>query len=457
MRPRIPLTLVLLFLYLYTAWRPSTGAAQGPSGQPCPATTGSGGEFAPGWVLVGFADELAARRWTAERQAQESSGLSVDEVAPLPGVRRARVPEGEECPAAQRLLQDPQVLFAEPDYLAQAGADLTPADPDWGKQWGPAKINAPMAWALTTGSPQVGIAVIDTGVKTDHPDLAGKIWVNPGEIPGNGVDDDGNGKVDDIHGWHFFHSYTSNGYEPYEDPWVQDEAGHGTHVAGIAGAQANNQVGIAGIAWESPLMVVKVLDKYGNGWYSDIAAGIAYAVDNGARVINLSLGGEQASVTLCQAVQYAAARGALVVAAAGNTGGSVLYPAACLDALAVAATDSQDRRPAYSNYGDQIDLAAPGGGGADQGDCVWSTWYLGNYLSKCGTSMAAPHVSGTAALLLAHRPDLSAEDVVDLLTGTAQDIGRPGYDIYTGWGRLDAYRALTGVRRYSYFFPVVYP
>lgn len=471
MRPRISLFLVLFVLCLFPANGPSPGVAQEASNQPCLAPAGSGGEFVPGWVLVGFTDELAALRWTADRQAQGASILSVDGVAPLPGVRRVRVPDGEECPVAQSLLQDPRVSFAEPDYQAQAVADLepdylaqavaalTPTDPDWEKQWGPAKVDAPLAWALTTGSPKVTIAVIDTGVTTGHPDLSEKIWVNPDEIPGNGVDDDLNGKVDDIHGWHFFHSYTYTGYEPYEDRWVMDENGHGTHVAGIAGAQSNNEVGIAGMAWQSPLMVVKVLDKFGNGWYSDIAAGIVYAADNGARVINLSLGGGQPSETLCQAVQYATARGAVVVAAAGNTGGAVLYPAACPDpavVLAVAAIDSKDRRPAYSNFGPQIDLAAPGGG---QGDCIWSTWYDEDirYFSKCGTSMAAPHVSGAAALLLAYSPDLKPWEVERLLTNTAQDIGSPGFDEYTGWGRLDVYKALIRAPRYSYFFPVAYP
>jgi subtilisin family serine protease len=281
------------------------------------------------------------------------------------------------------------------------------------------------------------VAVVDSGVSLGHPDLASKLWVNPDEVPGNGKDDDGNGKVDDVKGWHFFHQWTPGGYMPGENARVDDEFGHGTHVAGIIAAAANNGAGIAGITWLGAVMPVRVLDNYGNGWYSDIAAGIVYAAENGAKIINLSLGGAAASTTLCEAVRYAyEKKGALVVVATGNTGGAVYYPAACEDVLAVAATDRADQRAGFSNYGAQVDLAAPG---VD----IYSTWpWLDGYFVMSGTSMAAPHVSGVAALVWSRWPAWSNDAVSRRITETAVDVGSPGWDKYTGWGRLDAAAAV---------------
>jgi subtilisin family serine protease len=188
-----------------------------------------------------------------------------------------------------------------------------------------------------------------------------------------------------------------------------------------------------------------VLDQYGNGWYSDIAAGIVYAADSGARIINLSLGGASDSQTLRAAVDYARERGSIVVAATGNTGGAVLYPAAYEPVLAVAATDANDQHASFSNYGPQVDVAAPG---VD----IYSTWChpdaisglcLGNYyFTKSGTSMAAPHVSGVAALVWSRWPDLTADAVAMQITRTVVDVGSPGWDPYLGWGRLDAAAAV---------------
>ena len=251
-------------------------------------------------------------------------------------------------------------------------------------------------------------------------------------MPANGLDDDGNGLVDDVQGWHF---YTQGGNH-YGDNRVADDYGHGTHVAGIAAAQTNNGVGIAGMAGGSRLMTVKVLDQYGLGWYFDIARGIVYAVDNGARVINLSLGGTAPSETLQAAADYAREKGALLVAATGNSGGRVLYPAACERVIAVAATDRTDQHPTFSNYGPQVDVAAPG---VD----IYSTWYRRDgYFSQSGTSMATPHVSGLAALIWSERPTWSPEQIDDTLMRTALDVQAPGWDPYSGWGRIDAHLAM---------------
>lgn len=344
------------------------------------------------------------------------------------------------------LRQEKGVAFAELDYAVQTADAFVPNDPEWPAQWGPSRIGAPVAWDVTTGTSDVVVAVLDTGVRLGHPDLAQNLWTNPGEIPGNGVDDDANGKVDDFWGWHFFHEWAWHGTEydfvAKEDNQVHDENGHGTHVAGITGARMNNGVGIAGVAGGSRVMPVKVLDQDGYGWYSDMAQGIVYAVDSGAEVINLSVGGSVDSSTLRLAVDYARDRAVLIVAAAGNTEDNhtaVLFPAAYEDVLAVTATDQDDARAGFSNHGPEVDVAGPG-------VHVYSTWYTYDYFIKSGTSMAAPHVSGLAALMWSARPELTAAQVTRIITSTAADVNsdtHPGWDEYLGWGRIDAGRALS--------------
>jgi subtilisin family serine protease len=397
-------------------------------------------DYAPGVVLVGFRDTISA--------TEQQAGLDV--IAAIPGIDVAavRVPAGQELVALETLQGDHRVAFAELDYAVHATGVITPNDPGWANQWGPAKIEAPVAWSVVTGTSDIVVAVVDTGIQLAHQDLVGNLWTNPGEAPDNGSDDDGNGKVDDFWGWHFYHKWAWDGekytYLPWEDNHVADDHGHGTHVAGIAGARINNGVGVAGMAGGSRLLTVKVLDQYGNGWYSDVAQGIVYAVDNGAQVINLSLGGTPSSETLQAAVDYARAHGVLVVAATGNDGGAVLYPAACEHVLSVAATDQSDSRPSFSNHGPQVDVAAPGVG-------IYSTWpWVGGYFTKSGTSMAAPHVSGLAALIRSARPDLAMAQVTRIITTTAADVNGgdlPGWDEYLGWGRIEAGQALSAAIR----------
>lgn len=402
--------------------------AHGPQPQPIPAQTAPE-RYRPGAVLVGLRPEAAKNG----RSALAAEGLEVTHEIPALGVVAVAVPEGAEIATVARLSRRSEVAFAELDYVATA--QTVPNDPDYGKQWGLAQIGAPQAWAVTTGASNVVIAVIDSGIALQHPDLALKLWQNPSEVQPNGKDDDGNGYVDDGYGWHFFNSGSGNRF-------VQDDNGHGTHVAGIAAAATDNGAGVAGVSWRSPIMTVKVLDAYGNAFYSDIAAGILYAVNNGASILNLSLGGVSASDTLCNAVASAVSQGKLVVAAAGNTdkGSSVLYPAMCPGALAVAATDRSDVRASFSIPGSRVDLAAPG-------DDIWSTWYYAGsqahtYLAQDGTSAAAPFVSGVAALVWARWPALSAAGVKAQIVGTVKDVGAPGKDDATGWGRLDAAAAV---------------
>lgn len=404
------------------------------------------GPFRPGIVLVGMrpgASLATTARLLADHGLQVESDLT-----PL-SIMSVRVPNGQEMATAESLRRTGQIAFAELDYRAHATGVVTPTDPGWTNQWGPAKIEAPAAWSIVTNTTGIVIAVVDSGIKLDHTDLVTNLWTNADEIPLNVKDDDGNGKIDDVNGWHFFQRWTGSTYVPDEDANVQDDYGHGTHVAGIAAAAANNGIGIAGIAWNAHIMPIKVLDQYGNGWYSDIAAGISYAADNGACIINLSLGGTADSQTLRAAVDYARQRGALVIAATGNTHSAVLYPAAYEPVLAVAATDSNDRVADFSNHGAQVDVAAPG---VD----IYSTWpWVSGYFTKSGTSMAAPYVSGAAALIWSYAPSLSADAVAGYLTRTAVDIGEPGWDEYSGWGRLDVYRAMPAAAMPRWFLPLI--
>jgi uncharacterized repeat protein (TIGR01451 family) len=351
----------------------------------------------------------------------------------VPGWFRLRVTADRVSDVQSALSHDPRVLAVEGEHRLRAA--LTPDDPYWSSQWGAAKIGAPAAWNVTTGSPNVVVAVLDSGIDVDHPDLASQLWVNPGEVADNGLDDDGNGKVDDVNGWRFNHV----GGMPDESNNVGDEYGHGTHVSGIVGAAGNNGLGVAGMTWGSSLMTIRVLDAGGDGWYSDVAAGVVYAVDNGARVINLSLGGTDDDVLLRDAIAYAHAQGVLVAAAAGNfpdcAYGSLLYPAPYDPAIAVAASTSGDQQASFSCHGPEVDLTAPG-------EAIYSTGMSGGYYSSSGTSMATPYVSGLAALIWSWQPTMTITQVTQLMIDAAVDIESAGWDQYTGWGRIDAESAV---------------
>jgi len=328
----------------------------------------------------------------------------------------------------------PGVRFAEYDYVASPY--LTPDDPYWEQQAYLTNIQAPQAWDVITGSTDVVVAVVDSGVDVDHPDLASQIWHNPGEMGvdaegndrrTNGIDDDGNGYVDDWQGWNVVAGNND----------VQDGYGHGTRVAGVIAAAGNNGEGIAGVAWGVRIMPVKVLDDTGLGTYAQVAQGIIYAVDNGARIINLSIGGPFYSTLLEEAVNYALRRGAVVVAAVGNEGdGTVNYPAAYSGVLGVGATDAQDVRAAFSNVGEVVDLVAPG---VD----VYVSTLGGGYAQAGGTSLAAAHVSGAAALLASLPRFDTGAAIQEALLATAADLGAPGRDDEYGYGLLQIYDALT--------------
>ncbi len=354
-------------------------------------------------------------------------------------------------------------LFAcvEPDYIGRGGGQgaflpLFPDDAFFSRQWGlyndgsfslasavvDADIDMELAWEIEQGSSSVIVAVLDSGVKQDHPEFSGRIWTNAGELA-DGLDNDGNGYVDDLHGWDF--AYGDN------DP--SDDLGHGTNVAGIIGAQGNNQEGYAGVDWNCKLLVCRILDSNNFGYYSWWADAIYYAVEQGAKVINMSVGGTDFSTVLKNAVDYAHAQGVVVVASMMNNNNDVTaYPAGYANAIAVGATDPDDRRSAPffwdassgSNYGSHIDVVAPGNyiyGLHPQEDDNYN-WYWG------GTSQATPLVSGLSALLLAQDPGRSPDEIRSIIRYTAEDqVGdpledAPGFDIYHGYGRINAYEAL---------------
>ena len=410
--------------------------AQKPSPASALAVTPPTARYAAGQVVVRFKDGVAASELLDRQTALQARRLKG---MPQLGVAVLQVPVGEEHWWVEQLNRHPDVVYAELNYRVHALE--VPNDERWPEQWALRQISAPQAWDITHCDGTL-VAVLDSGAYLAHPDLDEVWWNNPGEEPGNGVDDEGNGLVDDVHGWHFFQDCAGDECEPREDAVVEDDNGHGTHVAGIIAAETGNGIGVAGASWGARVMVVKVLDASGDGYYSDIAAGIRYAADNGARVINLSFGGDEPSQLLQDAVDYAHQRGVLLVAAAGNDGGEVDYPAACEHVLAVAATDSSDLRLSLSSQGAEVDMAAPGDG-------IVSTWLESRlYWLRRGTSMAAPHVSAAAALLWSWEPGLDATEVQRRLEAGADDVNadsNPGWDRYLGWGRLNMYRTLTGL------------
>ncbi len=354
--------------------------------------------------------ELLARFRPQASEAQINGLLSAygaRQVAAIPqiGARRLRLPESASPIAvAQALLRTGTAEYVEPNHLAYAVT--VPNDPIY--QWSLSSVNAFAGWDATTGSPNVVIAIVDTGVDYNHPDLSGKCVAG--------------------------YDFVNNDSRPLDDYW------HGTHVAGIAGASTNNGQGIAGIGWQCRIMPVKVLGADGTGSYWNVAQGIIYAADHGAHVINLSLAGPYNDSTEADAVRYALGKGCVVVAAVGNQGGvGYNYPAAYDGVIGAAALASDNTRASFSNYNASVDIAAPG---VDVISCTLSSSPGGPYTTASGTSMAAPHVAGLAALIRSLHPDWTNTQIADQICRTADDLGPSGRDNYYGWGKINLARAL---------------
>jgi len=325
--------------------------------------------------------------------------------------------------------QRPQILHFEKNQIWKAIA--APTDPRYSEQNNMARLNLEQAWDLATGSSSVVVAVSDTGISKGHPDLKNRIWSNPNEIPGNGVDDDGNGFVDDTWGWNFAGSNNN----------PDDENSHGTHCSGIIGAEANNGEGISGVNWDVRFMAVQFLTKEGSGSSDDGIGTILYAADNGAQVLSMSWGGGGFTQALEDALNYAAEKGVLLVAAAGNDsadGDTEPHFPSAYDVpglVAVASSAGVGQLSSFSNYGlTTVDLAAPG-------SSILSSILDGNYKRYSGTSMATPMVAGVAALVLSKYPNTDVNTLRNALFNAIDE--RTAYDgkIATS-GDLNAYKAL---------------
>lgn len=356
-----------------------------------------------------------------------------------------RIPESTEVEIASQLNADPAVEYAEPNYIYEA--NVMPNDPDFDNQWAHIFIHSQSAWDITTGNTSITIAIVDSGVDESHPDLAGKILTG--------------------------YDFVDNDTNPH------DLYGHGTHVAGIAAAMTDNDIGIAGMSWGAWILPVRVLGENGKGSSSDLADGIRWAYQRGAWVINLSLTSDEYSQSVQDAVTEAHNAGSLVIAGMGNcraydpqkcpVANPISYPAAYDNVIAVAATSILGTYAPYSQHGAHCDIAAPGGDMdyLHDDDGIYSTMptydvyltdrgYYKNYDYSQGTSMATPYVSGLAALIWSIVPTLSPDQVQDIIENTAVDLGPPGWDPDYGHGRIDAYAALLTLRTQPLVTEVTY-
>ncbi len=344
--------------------------------------------------------------------------------------------------AVEAYENNPYVEFAEPNCIGHGC--VLPNDPNFNLQWGlhntgqtggttDADIDAPEAWDIETGDSSIVVAIVDSGIDWNHQDLSTRIWENPNETI-NGIDDDGNGFIDDIRGWDF----VNNDSNPMDD----HPSSHGTHCTGIVGASTGNNMGVAGVDWNCQLMAVKAMLPSGTIYWSDAGPALIYAADMGAHVISMSWAGTGSNQTLKDAVDYAYDSGCVLVAAMGNQASSTpRIPASYSNTVAVGATNSDDERWSSSNYGNHIDVVAPG---VD----IYSTLRNNQYGYMSGTSMATPLVAGVAALLLAQDPTRTNTEIREILRESAEDeVGdpsedTPGWDRYHGYGRINAFRSL---------------
>lgn len=341
--------------------------------------------FVKGELLIQLTP--GAARNTIE-QTLDNIGAEVVEELPQIQVKRIKVPEHALDALKTALSHNPNISFVEENFIAEGSTD--PNDEKYPSQWHHVTLMSSLSWDYQTGSTDMPIAIIDSGVDADHPDLVEKL----------------------IPGYNFLAQNTN----------TQDVLGHGTAVAGSAAAATNNGIGVAGMAWQNPVMPLVVLDSSNYATYANIAAAILYAVDHGVKIINISIGGSSYSSTLEYAVNYAWDHNALVFACAHNySTDTPYYPAACTHAVAVAATDAGDNLASFSNYGSWITLSAPG-------TSILTTNNGGGYGYWNGTSFASPIAAGAAALAWSANPELTNEQILQVLTASADDLGASGFD-----------------------------
>ncbi|MFQ5676588.1 MAG: S8 family serine peptidase, partial [bacterium] len=365
----------------------------------------------------------------------------------LKGIFKLSFPENqnlEDIIAAYQ--QDPNVEYAQLNYIHRI--HVTPNDSLFQQQNALRIIQAEQAWDLQLASPDVIVGVIDTGIDYNHDDLTDALWINAGEDLNangrvddsdfNGIDDDNNGFIDDIRGWDFTDAPTfpdGGDFEnPDNDPF--DENGHGTSVAGIIGATGNNEKGIAGLAFGCRIMNLRAGTSLGFLEEDDVASAIVYAVDNGARIINMSFGDEVASPLLRDIMQYAVNQNCVLVASAGNSATDrIHFPSGFPETISVGATSQDDNLAGFSNFGSSVDVVAPGVN-------ILATKRGNGYGGFSGTSASAPFVSALAALVLSKTPELLPESVKGLITSTADDLGATGWDNLFASGRINAFNAV---------------
>jgi subtilisin family serine protease len=397
--------------------------------------------------LVVDSDSYADDQIVVQFDTGDDSGFVVANELPLPGLKLGEslgadglyevYLDANTSPeqAVSAFEASPNVTYAHPDFDVQLSA--LPNDPSFSSLWGfhntgqsggaaDADIDAVEAWDIRTDASSIVVAVIDTGIDYTHPDLVDNMWVNPGEIAGDGVDNDGNGYIDDIYGYDFI----NNDADP------MDDHNHGTHVAGTIGAQGDNGIGVAGVAWDVQLMALKFLGASGGGSSSGAIAAINYAAANGADIANNSWGGGGFSSSLQNAINNFVDGGGIFTAAAGNHGGNnddrPFYPANYNNVISVAASTRTDAKAGFSGFGvNTVDIAAPGA-------AILSTIPGNGYASFNGTSMATPVVSGAFAVLAAEYPEDTNQELIDRMMAAAD----PVLTEYTTYGRLNLSAAL---------------
>jgi subtilisin family serine protease len=353
--------------------------------------------FVPGEILVKFKSAVPNR---VDESDRARTGIRSVQRLNEKGVHRIKLePDITVAEARALLSQDPEVEYAEPNYYRRLA--LEPNDPSYPSQWNLPIISAPAVWNTAADCAAMPVAVIDSGVDYGHPDLAANIWVNIADAAGDGVDNDGNGYIDDAMGWDF----------AADDNDPMDENGHATHVAGTIAALGNNALGVTGICWNGRIMALRAFDAEGNGTVADVIEAMQYARVKGAKVVNASYAGADFSQAEYDAISLLNGSGMLMVVAAGNEGADSdrlpSYPAGydLPNIIAVAATDRSDRLASFSNFGfATVHVAAPG-------ESIFSTYVNHDYAFGSGTSMAGPHVSGLAALVWDANPGLAASQV----------------------------------------------
>ncbi len=404
-------------------------------------------------VLVKFKDASSLQDGRAEQRLRASGLVRSKGLGLVPGLTQSSLEADRDLQQTLRdLRQQPNIEYAEPDYLVSALA--IPNDPRFNEQYGlentgqqggtgNADINAPEAWDLQTGN-DVVIAVIDSGVDYNHPDLRDNIWVNVNEIPDNGIDDDANGYIDDVNGWDF-NSNTNN---------PMDDMDHGTHVAGTIAAVGDNRIGITGVNWKAKIMPLKFMNENGVGSVSKAIEALEYAVANGARISNNSWGGGAFSQAMYDALLAANSAGHIFITGAGNDKANIdltpHYPSSydLNNVISVVATDPLDQLATFSNYGLRTtDLAAPG-------VAILSTIRNRGYQTYSGSSIAAPLVSGVAGLVLSQNENLTVSDLRARLLGSIDKLASLSGKVATG-GRINAFKAVSSFSLASTVTPEV--